>query len=63
MPWLQEGGQVRLVGSASMDALKSTLYNCVLACLMRRSQYHDPFLESDISILGVWVSQSINLKV
>ena len=43
---------VTIIRSLSFDTLKSTLYNCVLACLMRRSQYEDLF-EYDISILGV----------
>ena len=48
--------------SLSFDVRKSTLYNCVLACFMRRSQYK-AFLEPDISILGVLVSHSVNLKI
>ena len=53
---------VAIIRSLSFDTLKSTLYNCVLAYLMRKSQHHVLF-ESDISILGVWVSHSIKLKV
>jgi len=40
------------IRSLSLDTLKSTLYNCLLASLMRRSQHHGLF-EPDISILGV----------
>ena len=43
---------VAIIRSLSFDTLKSTLYNCVLACVMRRSQ-HEGLFESDISILGV----------
>ena len=46
---------VAIIMFLSFDTFKSTLYNCVLACLMIRSQHHG-FFESDISILGVWVS-------
>jgi len=46
---------VAIISSLSFDTLKSTLYNCVLACLMRRSQ-HQGLFEFDISILVVWVS-------
>ena len=53
---------VAIIRSLSFGKLKSTLYNCVLACLMRRSQHHGLF-EFDISILGVWVSHSVNLTV
>ena len=51
---------VAIIRSWSFDTLKSTLYNCVVACLIRRSQ-HQGLFEFDISILGVWVRHSINL--
>jgi len=53
---------VAIIRSLSFDTLNSTLYNCVLACLMRRSQ-HQGLFEFDISILVVWVSHSVNLKL
>jgi len=53
---------VAIIRSFSFDTLKSTLYNSVFVCLMRRSQ-HQGLLEFDISILSVWVSHSVDLKV
>jgi len=53
---------VAIIRSLSFDILKSTLYNCVVACLLRRSE-HQGFFEYDISILGVWVSHSVNLEL
>ena len=32
---------VAIIRSLSFDTLKSTLYNCVLTCLMTRSQHQD----------------------
>ena len=52
---------VAIIRSLSFDTLKSTLYNCVAACLVRSQ--HQNLFEFDISILGVWVSHSVNLKV
>jgi len=53
---------VAIIRSLLFNTRKSTLYNCVLACLMKRSQ-HQGLFESGISILGVWVGYPVNLKV
>ena len=34
---------VAIIRSLSFDTLKNTLYNCVVACLMRRSQHQGLF--------------------
>ena len=42
---------VAIIRSLSFDTFKSTLYNCVVACLMWRSRYQGPF--AGIIYLGI----------
>ena len=46
VPWLQEGGQVRLAGSASMDGFVAVLIISLLIVAQHVSGNHVPIIKS-----------------
>jgi len=64
VPWLQEGGQVRLVGSASMDGFVSQLILSTLNYDARSTTHQSTFLfirKYSISILITTAVRNLNL--